>query len=39
MNEMIDSNVIFEVIDDEGAIQLLLNIKYTVILVDPVSPI
>ena len=36
---MIEYNAILEVVDDEGAIQLLLNNKYTVILVDPGSPI
>ena len=37
--ERIESYKILEVTDDEGAIHLLINIKYTVIAADPVSPI
>ena len=39
MNENIESNTILGVIDDEGAIHLLLNIKYKVIVEDPKPPI
>ena len=36
---MIESNKSLEVIDDEEAIKLLINIKYTVIVADPIKPI
>ena len=36
MTEMIESNKILEATDDEGAIFLLINIKYTVIVSEPV---
>ena len=39
MNEKIESNTILEVTDDEGSIQLLINIKYIVIVADTGSPI
>ena len=39
MNETIESNTILEVTDDKGEINLLINLKYTVIVADPVPPI
>ena len=39
MTEGLDFNTIFEVTDDKVTINLLLNLKYRVILVDPVSHI
>ena len=39
MNEKIESNTILEVTDDEGSIQLLINIKYIVIVADTGYPI
>ena len=39
MNERIDSGIILEVTDDEGEIYLLINIKCTVTVEEPVSPI
>ena len=39
MTERLDYNTILEVTDDEREIHLLLNLKYIVIVVDPVSPI
>ena len=39
ITESIDSNTILEGIDDEGSINLFLNTKYIVILVDTISPI
>ena len=39
MTESIESNKILEGTDYEGEIHLLINIKYTVIVVDTVSPI
>ena len=38
MTERLDSNKILEGNDYEGEIQLLLSIKYIVILVDPTPP-
>ena len=39
MTERIESNKTLEVTDDEGANHLLISIKYTVIVVETVSPI
>ena len=39
MTESIESNTIFEVTYDEGEIYLLLNLKYIVIVVEPIYPI
>ena len=36
---MIEYNTILDVTDDEGAIHLIINMKYTVIVSEPVSPI
>ena len=38
MTEMIESNAILEVTDDEGAINLLISLKCTVIVADPGHP-
>ena len=39
MTERLDSNTILEGADDELGIKVILNLKYTVIVVEPVSPI
>ena len=39
MTERIESNTSLDVADDEGSIHLLINLKYTVIVTDPRSPI
>ena len=39
ITERIESYTILEVTDDEGSIDLLINIKYTVIAAEPYSPL